>query len=184
MYTSRTKFIAFSLPLILVLTACATPAWLPFHHKESGQALAAGEQATLHFFTSDPEFNTGLHLQAGNRYQLDIKLLNFWIDGTIERNENAARLDEKGFDNSVMPAQWMGWLRRSRAHNWFELMLVQRNCESKSLMGVSDLAIDEASGSYNFVATCDGNLSLYVNDTHGFYSNNAGYASIAISRMN
>ena len=176
--------IAIYLLFALTLPACANPAWFPLRHKESGQTLSAGEQATLHFFTRDAEFNTGLQLQAGASYQLHIKLLSHWIDGTIARNEHAARLDEKGFANSVMPAQWMGWLRRSRAHNWFELMLVQTKCESGSLMGVSDIAFDEASGSYNFVATCDGNLSLFVNDTHGFYSNNAGYASIAVSRVN
>ncbi len=184
MFSSRIRFIATGLSFAFVLTACATPAWLPLRHKESSRLLSTGEQATLHFFTRDAEFNTGLHLQAGASYQLNIKLLSHWIDGTIARNEHAARLDEKGFANSVMPAQWMGWLRRSRTHNWFELMLVQPKCESGSLKGISDIAFDEASGSYNFVATCDGNLSLYVNDTHGFYSNNAGYASIAVSRVN
>lgn len=184
MYTSRLRRFAFCLPFALALTACATPAWLPIRHKESGRILNPGEQATLHFFTREAHVDTGLQLQAGAAYQLNIKLLSYWIDGTIDRNELASKLDEKGFANSVMPAQWMGWLRRSRTHNWFELMLVQRNCKSGSLKGISDIAFDEASGSYNFVATCDGNLSLFVNDSHGFYSNNAGYANIALSRVN
>ena len=63
-------------------------------------------------------------------------------------------------------------------------MLMQPNCKSGSLQGVSDLTLDEASGSYNFVATCDGNLTLFVNDSHGFYSNNVGYASIVLTRVN
>ena len=83
-----------------------------------------------------------------------------------------------------MPVQWLGWTRRSRSHNWFELMLMQPACRSGSLRGVSDLSIDEASGSYNFVATCDGNLTLFVNDSFGFYSNNAGYANIGLTRVN
>lgn len=180
------SFLKFS-PVVVAaftLTACATPAWLPFGNNDSGQALAPGEQATLHFFTKDPAFDTGLRLQSGATYQLDVKLLSHWIDSDIERNERAEKLDEKGFDNSLMRAEWMGWLRRSRTHNWFELMLMQPNCKSGSLKGVSDLTIDEASGSYNFVATCDGNLTLFVNDSHGFYSNNAGYANIALSRVN
>ena len=178
----RNLLLTTSIPLIL--SACAMPAWLPFGNSDNGQSLAPGDQVTLHFFTRDPAFDSGVNLQSGASYQLDVKQLSHWIDSDIERNEHERKLDEKGFDNSVMPAQWLGWLRRSRTHNWFELMLMQPNCKSASLAGVSDLTIDEASGSYNFVATCDGNLTLFVNDSHGFYSNNAGYANFTLSRVN
>ena len=83
-----------------------------------------------------------------------------------------------------MPLAAMALLKRSRDHNWFELMLLQANYKGSSLRGISDLNFDEASGSYNFVATCDGKLSLSVNDSHGFYGNNSGFASISLSRVN
>ena len=168
----------------LLLSACAMPAWLPFSNSDEGQALAPGEAVTLHFFTNMPNFDSGVALRSGAHYQLHVQLLSNWIDLDIERNENGAPLDEKGFDNSLMSWEWLAWLKRSRSHNWFELMLTQPNCKSESELGVSDLSFDEASGSYNFVATCDGNLTLFVNDSHGFYSNNAGYANIALSRVN
>jgi|TARA_B110000196_G_scaffold317718_1_gene331437 hypothetical protein len=60
----------------------------------------------------------------------------------------------------------------------------QPNCVSDSLRGVTDLNVDEASGSYNFVAACDGKLTLFVNDSYGFYGNNVGFANISLSRVN
>ena len=168
----------------LTLSACATPAWLPFGSSSVGQAITQGEPVTAHFFTKDPAFDTGVSLQSGLSYQLHINQLSYWIDSTIERNAAGVKLDEQGFDNSLRRSPWERLLRRSRSHNWFELMLMQPNCKSGSLQGVSDLTLDEASGSYNFVATCDGNLTLFVNDSHGFYSNNVGYASIVLTMVN
>ncbi len=102
----------------------------------------------------------------------------------LETNENNAPLDEYGFANSIMPVEAVLVLKRSRRHTWFELMLFQTNCKRSSLRGISDRDFDEASGSYNFVATCDGKLSLFVNDSYGFYGNNSGFASISLSRVN
>jgi hypothetical protein len=64
-----------------------------------------------------------------------------------------------------MPAASL--LKHFREHNWFELMLLQAHCKRSSLVGISDLHLDEDSGSYNFVATCDGKHTLFVNDSHG-----------------
>jgi len=151
---------------------------------ESGRIITAGENATVHFFTNEANYDTGIALQSGARYQLKVKLLSNWIDSYIDRNELDEPLHETGFANSQMPAEWMGITRRSREHNWFELMLMQGNCKTDSLRGVSDLSFDEATGSYNFVATCDGNLTLFVNDAYGFYGNNVGYANLELSRVN
>lgn len=173
----------FLLALALQLSACAMPGWMPLAGNESGESLSPGQQKTLHFFTNIPNFDTGISLQSGQRYQLDIKLLSNWIDSYIEINNNNRPLDEKGFTNDLMPYEWLGLTRRSRAHNWFELMLVQMNCKGESLRGVSDLDVDTVTGNYSFVAACDGNLTLFVNDSYGFYSNNVGYANIAVSRV-
>ncbi len=170
--------------LMLLLGACAVPGWLPLGDTEQGAILATGESATVHFFTNIANFDTELGLQAGARYELDIRLLSNWRDGYIDKNERNTPLDEHGFANKLMPLESVSILKRSRQHKWFELMLFQANCKSGSLRGISDLNFDEASGSYNFVATCDGKLSLFVNDSYGFYGNNSGFASISLSRVN
>jgi len=79
-----------------------------------------------------------------------VQLLSNWIDGDIETNEQGEALHETGFANSQMPYEFLGMTRRSKTHNWFELMLMQPNCKSSSLRGVSELSINEANGSYDF----------------------------------
>ena len=168
---------------VLALGGClATPTSLM--DEREGETLATGDTESIHFFTSVADQDTGLVLVAGSRYRLDVKLLSHWADSYITRNENGDPIDEKGFANSEMPANWLGRLRRSTSHQWFELMLYQPRCKSDSLRGVSDLQQNESSGSYSFVATCDGKLALFVNDNHLAYANNSGYARIAIAREN
>jgi len=165
------------------LSSCSVPGWMSLGDADPGEALTPGETATLQFFTNIPNFDTEIGLQAGVQYQLKINLLSNWVDSTIDKNENKQALDQYGFADSIMPMPAVSWLKRSREHNWFELMLLQANCKRSSLIGISDLTFDEASGSYNFVATCDGKLTLFVNDSYGFYSNNSGFASISLSRV-
>lgn len=167
----------------LLMTACAVPP-ISFMDTRPGQTLASGDSATVHFFPMQANQDTGVVLEAGARYALDIKLLNFWVDGDIEETADGDRIDELGFSNSQMPFEFLGLLRRAKDHNWFELMLYQPRCAGESLRGVSELDIDENSGSYNFVANCDGKLALFVNDSYVTYGNNLGYANIALSRVN
>lgn len=169
---------------ILLLAACEAPELNFFRNSEPGMPLAPGEEVKLDFFTNEMNFDTGIALDAGAGYALSITILSTWIDLDIETNEAGERLDERGFDNSLMPYDWVGYLRRSRDHNWFELMLHQTGCPRSSLTGVSDLEFDTENGSYSFSATCDGNLALFVNDSVGFYGNNAGYANISLTRLN
>jgi len=150
---------------------------------EPGQVLMPGETASLKFFTNITNFDTEVGLQANARYELKIDLLSNWVDSTIEKNENDKALDQYGFADSLMSLPAASLLKRSRDHKWFELMLLQANCKRSSLVGISDLTFDEDSGSYNFVATCDGKLTLFVNDSYGFYGNNSGFASISLSRV-
>ncbi|PCI77148.1 MAG: hypothetical protein COB20_08795 [SAR86 cluster bacterium] len=165
------------------LTSCSLPGLMSLGDAQPGEVLMPGETTALQFFTNIPNFDTEIGLQEGVQYELKINLLSNWLDSTIDRNENKQTLDQYGFADSVMPIPAVSLLKRSREHNWFELMLLQPNCKRSSLVGISDLTFDEASGSYNFVATCDGKLTLFVNDSHGFYSNNSGFASISLSRV-
>lgn len=160
------------------------PGWMSRGDADAAEVLAPGEEATVHFFTNVSNFDTEIGLRASAEYQLKIKLLSNWVDSTIDKNENDQALDQYGFADEVMPLPVVSLLKRSRDHNWFELMLTQANCKRSSLNGISDLNFDEASGSYNFVATCDGKLTLFVNDSYGFYGNNSGFASISLSRVN
>jgi len=167
----------------LLSTACAVPP-ISLMDTQPGQSLAAGESATVHFFPAKANLDTGVVLDAGVRYALDVRLLNYWVDGSIETTADDESIDEQGYSNSQLPFDLFGVLRRSDNHNWFELMLYQPRCAGESLQGVSDLEIDENTGSYNFVASCDGKLALFVNDSHFAYGNNLGYANIALSRVN
>lgn len=174
---------AIALFMLFTLAGCALPGWMSRGDAEPGQVLGPGESATVRFFTNVANLDTEVGLQANAQYQLKVDLLSNWVDSTIDHNENGKDLDQYGFADSKMPLAAASLLKRSRSHNWFELMLVQANCKRSSLQGISDLTFDEASGSYNFVATCDGKLTLFVNDSYGFYGNNVGFASISLSRV-
>lgn len=176
------RFMTVLVPAFLV-SACVAPP-VSLMDNRPGITLARGESANMHFFTNIPDFDSGLVLEEGASYALDIRVLSNWIDGNIEKNENGEELDETGFANSQMPFAWFGKLRRSTGHRWFELMLYQPQCTSESLRGISELAFNESSGSYQFVAACDGKLALFVNDSYVTYANNRGYANIALSRVN
>lgn len=173
-----------SLPAVLLLAACTYPP-IDFSTPEQEViSLNAGESTNVNFFTSMSNLDTGVQLREGRRYRLDIVTLSHWIDGDITQNEAGEPLDQRGFANSRMPWSFLGTMRRSTSHRWFELMLYQPDCRDQSLRGVSELEFDESSGSYFFVAPCDGGLTLFVNDSFGFYANNIGYANIALSRIN
>lgn len=175
---------AILLGLSLYLSACAIPIVTFLDGSGGGRDLVSSESATVHFFTNEPNLDTGVRLNAGSRYALDVVILSNWIDSDIEENETGEALDETGFANSVMPFEWLGITRRSRQNRWFELMLYQPDCGRESLRGVTELDVDETNGSYQFIASCDGKLSMFVNDSPGFYGNNAGYANIHLSRVN
>ena len=170
--------------LPLLFTACTWPP-LDFSRPEVVPLeLAAGDTRSVDFFTSSRNLDTGIMLFEGSRYSLDIVTLSHWIDGRFERNENGEPLDQRGYSNAMMPFAHLGTFRRAPEHRWFELMLYQPRCKGESLRGITELDTDESSGSYQFVAACDGKLTLFVNDSYGFYGNNAGYANIALSRHN
>lgn len=169
--------------LLMGLASCTT-APISLMDSRPGMALSAGETARVRFFTNIADFDTGIVLTEGGRYALSIDLLSYWVDGSIEKNENGDDIDERGFANSEMTWSWLGHFRRSNDHRWFELMLYQPRCAGESLSGVSDLEFDESSSNYYFVANCDGKLALFVNDNYVAYANNLGYANIALSRVN
>lgn len=172
------------LALPLAFAACATPPLGFLRPAAAPLELAPGESRSIDFFTSSHNLDSGILLQEGTRYSLAIVTLSHWIDGDIKSNENGEPLDQRGFSNALMPFAHLGIFRRSPDHRWFELMLYQAGCKSESLRGISELIMDESMGSYQFVAPCDGKLALFVNDSYGFYGNNAGYANIALSRSN
>ena len=179
------KFKALAAILTTVsLSACTVPGWMSIGDEQPGNVLMPGETAALQFFTTIPNFDTEVGLQANVQYEFKTNLLSNWVDSNIDKNEKRQSLDQYGFANSVMPLPAVSLLKRSREHNWFELMLLQANCKHSTLVWISDLTFDEASGNYNFVATCDGKLTLFVNDSYGFHSNNSSFASISLSRVN
>lgn len=178
-----TKSIPAVAAVAFTLSSCTFPGIRLYENSDQGETLNVGDARNVHFFTKDPNFDTGINLQSGARYTMDITILSYWIDSYIEKNENHEPLDERGFANSLMPFEFLASTKRVYGSRWFELMLYQSRCSRESLRGVTELEVDE-SGGYNFVAACDGELTLFVNDSRGFYGNNLGYANISLSRVN
>lgn len=171
--------------LSLMLGACTFP---PLYVNNDSseeieeQTLGTGDSVSVRFFTNYSNFATGVDLEAGNRYRVDVVTLSNWVDGDIARNAAGEEIDERGFANELMAFDFLGQARRSREHQWFELMLYQPRCADASLRGVTDLTFDPETRSYEYAAVCDGELHMFVNDSYGFYSNNTGFAGIALSR--
>lgn len=169
---------------LITLASCSLPGISIFQNNDSGIPLSSGDAAAVHFFTKEMNHDTGIRLEAGADYTVGVTILSNWMDSYIALNEDGEALNELGFSNTLMPLEFVGLTRRSRTNQWFELMLEQPSCSKQSLTGVSELSYDDATGSYNFTAKCDGKLNLFVNDSYGFYGNNIGYANIALKRAN
>ena len=60
---------------ILLLAACQTPRLNLFRYGEPGTPLAVGDEVKIDFFTNEMNFNTGVALDAGAGYALDITIL-------------------------------------------------------------------------------------------------------------
>ncbi len=168
---------------LLSLGACSIPGVTIFGNGDPGEPLASGESRAVHFFTTDPDYDTGIQLQAGRSYRLSPTLVSNWIDGPIMETAEGNPIDETGFEDSQMRWQWLSVFKRKHAYNWYELVLYQPDCARASRRGINELSAN-ADGGYTYVAACDGKLSLFVNDTFGFYLNNQGYANIAVTRIN
>jgi len=168
----------------LLLSACNARLYIDQSPGSEGKSLSVGETANFLFFTNEPAAESGLRLTSGSEYQIQFTLLSNWIDGDIDQNENGELLDETGFADSLMSFDSLSVLKRSREHRWFELMFYVDGCSRDSLLGVSDLPYDQASGSYSYSAICSGDLKLFVNDSQGFYGNNAGFTNLKITRIN
>ena len=168
---------------LLILSSCNARLYIDQLPGSEGEP-SVGESANFLFFTNESAAASGLRLIDGGDYQIQFTLLSNWIDGSIDQNENGQLLNETGFADSLMPLHSLAILKRSREHRWFELMLYLDSCSRDSLLGVTDLAFDEASGSYTYNANCSGDLKLFVNDSQGFYGNNAGFTNLKITRLN
>lgn len=167
----------------LLPVACSYNIRLPYLYAgDEGQLLQPGESAQFMFFTNDARADSGISLQAGADYTITIQLLSNWSDGHIHMDEYGQPLGLLGFSDTLMGSPLFNHFKRSGSHRWFELMLYQDNCPGDSLQGFSQLSLDSATGTYSYRAVCSGKLSFHVNDAWGFYNNNAGMASIAITR--
>jgi hypothetical protein len=169
---------------LITLASCSLPSVSIFQNNDTGTLLTTGGVSTVHFFTKEVNHDTGIRLEAGADYTVGVTILSNWTDSSVAINEDGGALNELGFSNTLMPLEFVGLSRRSRDNHWFELMLEQPSCSRQSLVGVSELSYDDASGNYSFTASCDGNLNLFVNDSYGFYGNNIGYANISLRRSN
>lgn len=170
--------------LALLLAGCNLRMYIDQDPQDAGRSLANGESASFRFFTSDPAAESGVNLARDATYRLQVSMVSNWSDGTILADRDGGQIGPRGFGDDLMPYRGLSLLKRSRQHNWFELMIYQDGCRSQSLRGVTDLDYDAGSDSYSFRAACSGDLKLFVNDGQGFYVNNSGMANMTITRSN
>jgi uncharacterized protein (DUF2235 family) len=144
-------------------------------------ALAPGQEKVVVFATSDPCFATGVRLEEGVKYRIEMKPETPWKDDTIE----VPSLE--GFSSRDPAAPWYMRLavplRRDMSAKWFTpFARIGRLSPSDRPLGkVTEL--DDLGRS--------GELFLFVNDAviglpwiwDRFYANNQGTATVAIRRV-
>ncbi|MEE8270300.1 MAG: hypothetical protein V3R98_01025 [Alphaproteobacteria bacterium] len=143
--------------------------------------VGGGAENEHKFLTRDRCFDTGIHLQAGEKYHIavDVKEAEDWIDKTIPANPNGLdnwRMNWHPLMIATMP------FRRHLKDSWFVLM---------GKIGRNGTTFKVGSGR-TIRATETGRLFLYVNDaippfcrrgcSFG-YENNVGAAKAMVWRL-
>lgn len=163
--------------------------------------LVAGQPTFIELFAHQKCALTGVFLDSNERYQLEIVHMSNIQDGGISASYGEVTpwpgcqrssqgqlmvsqpITELGFCNTGMTRFPMSMLRRSKKHNWFELILSSNNCASNTHIGLSELEKGAKASQYIFKPRYDGELSLFVNDSVWFYANNKGYFRFRLEKI-
>jgi hypothetical protein len=153
-----------------------------------GEGLASGENKTFEFNTRSICSNTGVKLEEGGRYLIQVKARGpAWRDGDIPASP-------EGFSSIEAPGWWKVPmiaalpLRREWIRPWFRVVVRIGGIggeESFLDPDPKDKSIEEV-----LKATRDGELFIFVNDAvvgvpglfDVFYRNNVGIADVSVTR--
>lgn len=109
---------------------------------------------------------TGVLLEAGAVYRLEVRGGQHWRDGFVE-------CDAGGYRRWYLAC--LGWHRRFPRADWFALIgAVDRTGPTQFLIG---------RGLERFVAPRDGQLTCYANDWPCMYWNNRGQVTLTVKRL-
>ena len=136
--------------------------------------LAAGESRLVVVRADEPRNETGVLLEAGERYTARFVGLVGWKDAHLEPEPEGFEFDRDAF--GLRKFWWLEWRRPYPEGRWFQV--VGRIDRDPGVFPILDA--DDASTPFTFIAPRDGELVLLVNDVP--YENNAGVMTIEISR--
>ncbi len=116
---------------------------------------------------------SGVRLQAGAKYRVEVPPGQKWLDGSIECNA-------AGWDSERLPwykeaiVERFESRRRFPEANWFELI---------GALGDEDDTLFRIGNGTEYTAPADGDLYLFANDLRSKYDNNEGWLDVKITRL-
>ncbi len=127
--------------------------------------LKKGESAYTTVLARKPWNHSGIELQKGNQYKLEVSGDQHWKDWHVEAGPDGF---EKWYMKMFEP------LRRVSHANWFALIgALGRSKENCFVIGRS----------ISLAPILAGELVCFANDVRGFYFNNSGSIELKVTRL-
>ena len=140
----------------------------------TGRQLEVGEKFTIDVIARRYWNNTGLHVTAGQRYQLAAR--GTWIDFYIPCDADGYPTMSWLLRGPLAPAgRIVEGLRRVPEGNWFVL--------AGAVRAAGDCQYFVAGSSCEAHMPASGQLAFFANDVPGFYWNNLGSIRLEITRL-
>lgn len=176
--------------------ALATLGWKPYHaHARTDPSSRAttflstvgSTSEPVTFETADPLFASGVFVQAGAEYRVEVTDEKDWVDLNIPTGPDGfaptagqRRLaflrvfgPRRNLGSAIELKKYLGQEKSDDQRNMFEML---------ASIGPDGVPI-RIGKSANFNAVSSGQLYFYVNDFPGFYCNNKGTALITVERI-
>ena len=140
----------------------------------TARALEAGETLTIDVVARRHWNNVGLHVTAGQRYQLTAR--GTWVDFYIRCGPGGYRYPGWLLRGPLGPAaRFMQGRRRVPEGNWFVL--------AGAVRAAGDCRCFAVGSSCEVRMPASGQLAFFANDVPGFYWNNLGSIRLEITRL-
>jgi len=140
----------------------------------TARQLEVGEKFTIGVIARRYWNNTGLHVTAGQRYQLTAR--GTWVDFYIPCGANGYQAPGWLLRGPLgLPIRFMQGLRRVPESSWFVL--------AGAVRAAGDCQYFVAGSSREVRMPASGQLAFFANDVPGFYWNNLGSIRLEIIRL-
>lgn len=131
------------------------------------EPASAAAMTTIHFDTRNSLQSTGIFLERGQRYRIEVVEHSAWLDRNLKASPEGV------LDASVVQSL-TGHMRRDPRYPWFMLL---------GSIGPDPSTTFPIGLKKEFRADHFGRLHLFVNDVYGFYDNNRGTAEIRVQSL-